>query len=77
MTFQYLGTQTSFKDTMCNNHVFFFLFPMATFSFQEERKVFNGAIGCNFYFSLRSPIQYKGQFPPYVKCKDLRLHHRV
>jgi hypothetical protein len=45
MTFQDPGTQTSFGDTMCNNHVIFFLFPMAPFFFQEERKVFIGAIG--------------------------------
>jgi hypothetical protein len=37
-------------------------FPMAPFSFQEGRKVFNGAIVCNFHFSF-SPMQYKGQIP--------------
>jgi hypothetical protein len=40
---------------------------MAPFSFQEGRKVFNGAIGCNFHFLFR-PMQYKGQIPPHVKC---------
>jgi hypothetical protein len=50
---------------------------MAPFSFQEVRKVFNGAIGYNFHFSLRSPVQYKGQLPPHIKCKDLRLHRKV
>jgi hypothetical protein len=62
---------------MCKPCNFFFLFPMAPFSFQEGRKVFNGVICCNFHFSLRSPVQYKDQFAPYVKCKDQRLHHRV
>jgi hypothetical protein len=56
-----------FSEVLCVNHVIFFLFPMAPFSFQEGPKVFNGAKGCNFHFSLRSPVQYKGQFPPYVK----------
>jgi hypothetical protein len=41
---------------------------MAPFSFQEGRKVFNGAIGCNFHF-LYSLVQYKGQILPHVKCK--------
>jgi hypothetical protein len=49
---------------------------MAPFSFQEGRKVFNEAIGYNFYF-LSSPVQYKGQIPPHVKYKDMGLHHRV
>jgi hypothetical protein len=40
---------------------------MAPFSFQEGRKVFNGAIGCTSH-SLFRPMQYKGQIPPYVKC---------
>jgi hypothetical protein len=40
---------------------------MAPFSSQEGRKVFNGAIGCNFHF-LFIPMQYKGQIPPHVKC---------
>jgi hypothetical protein len=42
---------------------------MAPFSFQEARKVFNGAIGCNLHFFLHSPVQYKGQLPPHVKCR--------
>jgi hypothetical protein len=43
---------------------------MGPFSFQERRKVFNGAIGCNFhFFFLCGPMQYKGQIPPHVKCK--------
>jgi hypothetical protein len=46
---------------------FSYFFPMAPFSFQEGRKVFNGAIGCNFHF-LFSPMQYKGQILPHVKC---------
>jgi hypothetical protein len=62
---------------MCSNHVIFLLFPTTPFFFQEGRKVFNGAIGCNFHFSFHSLVQYKGQFPPYLKCKDLGLHHRV
>jgi hypothetical protein len=56
-----LGMQMSFDDIMykqCN----FLIFPMAPFSFQEGRKVFNGAIGCNFHF-LFSPLQYKAKFP--------------
>ena len=40
---------------------------MAPFSFQVGRKVFNEAIGCNFY-SLFRPMQYKGKIPPYVNC---------
>jgi hypothetical protein len=40
---------------------------MAPFSFQEGRKVFNGAIGCNFH-SLFRTMQYKGKIPPYVNC---------
>jgi hypothetical protein len=76
MTFQDLGMQMSFGDIMCNFFIFLTFFLMAPFSFQEGRKVFNGAIGCNFYFSC-GPMQYKGQIPPHVKCKDLRLHHRV
>jgi hypothetical protein len=31
------------------------------------RKVFNGAICCNFH-SLFRPMQYKGKIPPYVNC---------
>jgi hypothetical protein len=42
---------------------------MAPFCFQEGRKVFNGDIDCNFYFFLYNHVQYKGQLPPYVKCK--------
>jgi hypothetical protein len=42
---------------------------MAPFSFQEGRKIFNGAIGCKFHFFLCSPVQYKGQIPQHVKCK--------
>jgi hypothetical protein len=71
-----LRGQRFFRGTMCKP-CNFFLFPTAPFSFQEGTKVFNGAKGCNFHFSLCSLVQYKGQFPPYVKCKDLRLHHRV
>jgi hypothetical protein len=75
MTFQDLGMRMSFRGIMCKPCNF--LFPMAPFSFQEVRKVFNGAIGYNFHFSLRSPVQYKGQLPPHIKCKDLRLHRKV
>jgi hypothetical protein len=50
---------------------------MVPFSFQDGRNFFNGAIGCNLHFLFTSPIQYKGKFLPHVKCKDLRLHHRV
>jgi hypothetical protein len=74
MIFQDPGMQMSFGDTMCNNHVIF-LFLWYLFSFQVGRKVFNGAIDCNFQFSFHSPIQYKGKCPPYVKCKDLTLYH--
>jgi hypothetical protein len=76
MTFQDLGMQMSFGDIMCKFCNFLILFLMAPFSFQEGRKVFNGAIGCNFYF-FYSPVQYKGQIRPHVKCKDLGLHHTI
>jgi hypothetical protein len=39
---------------------------MAPFSFQEGRKVFNGAIACNFSF-LFSPTRAKS--PKKVICK--------
>ena len=68
MTFQGLGMRMSFGDIMCKL-CNFLIFPMAPFSFQERRKVFNRAIGCNFHFFLCSPAQYKGQIPPHVKCK--------
>jgi hypothetical protein len=42
---------------------------MASFSFQEGRKVFNGAIGCNFHFFLVHPCAIQGPNPPHVKCK--------
>jgi hypothetical protein len=74
MTFQDHGMQMSFGDIMyefCNFLIFFLWHP---FPFKEGRKVFNGAISCNF---LCCPVQYKGQIPPHVKCKDLGLHHRV
>jgi hypothetical protein len=58
MTFQYLGMQMSFEVIMCKQCNFLF-FLMAPFSFQERRKIFNGAIGCNFH-SLFRPMQYKG-----------------
>jgi hypothetical protein len=49
----------SFDDIMCNlMSSFFFIFSMAPFSFQEGRKVFNGAITCNFSF-LFSPTRAK------------------
>jgi hypothetical protein len=48
----------SFGDTMCNIDVIFFHFFMVPFSFQEGRKVFNGAIACNFSF-LFSPMRAK------------------
>jgi hypothetical protein len=67
MAFQGLGMQMSFGDIMCKLCNFSFS-PMVPFSFQEGRKVFNGAIGCNFHFFLCSPMQYKGQIPPNVKC---------
>jgi hypothetical protein len=57
-----LGMRMSFGDIMCNL-CNLFIFRMAPFSFQERRKVFNGAIVCNFHF-LFSPMQYKGQIPP-------------
>jgi hypothetical protein len=66
MTYQGLGMRMSFEDIMCK--LFFLFFHMAPFSFQKGRKVFNGAIGCNFHF-LCSLVQYKGQIPPHVKYK--------
>jgi hypothetical protein len=46
----------SFGDTMYNiDVIFFFIFSMVPFSFQEGRKVFNGAIACNFF--LFSPMR--------------------
>jgi hypothetical protein len=49
MTFQDHGMQMSFRDIMCEfcNLLFSLWHP---FPFKEGRKVFNGAIGCNFYF---------------------------
>jgi hypothetical protein len=37
---------------LCVIDVIFFIFSMAPFSFQEGRKVFNGAIVCNFHSYL-------------------------
>jgi hypothetical protein len=66
MIFQDLGMQMSFGDIMyklCN-----FLFsPMAPFSFQEGRKVFNGAIGCNSSFFLAQPYAIQGLASPTCK----------
>jgi hypothetical protein len=33
---------------------------MAPISFQEGRKVFNGAVGCNFHFFLTQPCAIQG-----------------
>jgi hypothetical protein len=72
--FQDPGMQTSFEDTMCNGHVvFFFLWHSLPFK-RGERFLMGHRLQFSFYF--HSPVQYKGKFPPYVKCKDLRLHHR-
>jgi hypothetical protein len=76
MTFQDHGMQMSFGDIMCEFCNLFIFSLWQPFPFKEGRKVFNGAIGCNFYF-LCCPVQYKGQIPPHVKYKDLGLHHRV
>jgi hypothetical protein len=62
MIFRVPGTQMSFGDIMCNSHVIFF-FPTAPFSFQEGRKVFNGAIGCNFHFLLLALSNTRENFP--------------
>jgi hypothetical protein len=70
MTFQDRGIQMSFEDIMCKLCNFLILSLWHPFHFKEGRKVFNGAIGCNFYF-LCCPMQYNGQIPPHVKCKDL------
>jgi hypothetical protein len=67
MTFQDLEMQMSFEHIMCKQCNFLIFFLMEPFSFQEGRKVFNGAIGCNLH-SLFRPMQYKGQILPYVKC---------
>jgi hypothetical protein len=67
MTFQDLGMQMSFEDIMRKQCNFLIFFSMAPYSFQEGRKVFNGAIGCHFH-SLFRHMQYKGQILPYVKC---------
>jgi hypothetical protein len=41
---------------------------MASFSFPKGRKVFNGAIVCNFFFSYSAPLE---QYPPkYVNVKS-------
>jgi hypothetical protein len=45
---------------------------MAPFSFQKGRKVFNGAIVCNFHF-LFIPMQYKGQIPPKNVTCNIRI----
>jgi hypothetical protein len=50
MTYQGLGMQMNFDDIMCKLCNFLIFFSMEHFSFQEGRKVFNGAIGCNFHF---------------------------
>jgi hypothetical protein len=74
MIFQDLGMQMSFRDIMCKL-CNFLTFPYGTLFLSRGEKGFNGAIGCNFSFFLRSPVQYKGHLPPLVKCKDLILHH--
>jgi hypothetical protein len=63
MIFQDPRMQMSFGDTMCSNHVILFLFPMALFSFQEGRKVFNGAIGSNFHFPFAALTNTGAIFP--------------
>jgi hypothetical protein len=67
MTFQDLGMQMSFEDIMFKQCNFLIFFPYGTLFLSRGRKVFNGALGCNFH-SLFRPTQYKGQIPPYVKC---------
>jgi hypothetical protein len=74
MTFQDLGIQMSFGDIMCKFCNFLNFFLWHPFPFKRGERFFNGAICCNFYF-LCSPVQYKGQIPPHVKCKYLGLHH--
>jgi hypothetical protein len=37
---------------MCNLMYSFSIFSMAPFSFQEGRKVFNGAVACNFFILI-------------------------
>jgi hypothetical protein len=61
--------QMNSEDIMCK-FCNFLIFPYGTLFLLEGRKVFNGVIGCNFQF-LSSPMQYKGQILPHVKCKDL------
>jgi hypothetical protein len=71
MIFQDPRTQMSFTDTMCNNYA---MVPF--FRFKRGERFLMGPYVVIF-ISFRSPIQYKGKFPSYVKCKDLRLHHQV
>jgi hypothetical protein len=63
MTFQDPRTYMSFGDTKCNNHVIFFLSPMAPFSLEERRKVFNGTIGGNFHLPFSALSNTRASFP--------------
>jgi hypothetical protein len=75
MIFQDPGMQTSFGDTMHNSHVISF-FLRHPFPFKRGERFLMGPYVVIFiFFSQPFPIQ--GQISPYVKCKDLRLHHRV
>jgi hypothetical protein len=62
MTYQGLGMQMSFED-ICVNYVIFLFSPMASFSFQEGRKNFNGAIGSNFLFLFLALSNTRARFP--------------
>jgi hypothetical protein len=66
MMSQDLGMQMSFEDIMCKLCNFPSL-SYGTFSFQEGRKVFNRAIGCNFHFFLAQPCAIQG--PTSITCK--------
>jgi hypothetical protein len=66
MVFQDLGMQMSSGDIackLCN----FLSFLYGTFSFQEWRKIFNGAICCNFHFFLVQPCAIQGPASPTCK----------
>jgi hypothetical protein len=55
--------QTSFGDSMYNNHIIFFLFSYGTLFLSKGREVFNGVIGCNFHFLFAALSNTRANFP--------------
>jgi hypothetical protein len=76
MTFQGLGMQMSFGDIMCNYHVHFFIPMVPLFPFKWGEGFLMGPYVVIF-ISFSQPYSIQGQISPYVKCNDMRLHHRV